>query len=112
MKKKKCLLIKFLILLLIQNGTCSVTIQTAWKPMAINGSIFEDPSIQNQKIFTSSDIKCALMATRMKWPQVLYFNNGVCNLADANLTNCHNVVMEGPSAVDGLWANSHEGKIG
>ena len=97
-------LIKLILLLLFKDSSCSAGVYTNWKPKSINGSIFDDSSYQNDKIVTNSEIKCALIANKLKWPNVLYFDSGVCHLATVDLTSCQNVFIQGLSSVEGRWA--------
>ena len=105
MHKRKFWLEKFLLfLLLIRNGTCSASVvKSAWKSISINASIFEDSSYQNEIRTTDSEIKCVLIANNLRWPNVLYFNNGLCHLATAHWTSCLDVLIDGPGAVAGKW---------
>ena len=105
MQKVKAKVLKYLLMLLFKHCSCSVSVYTTWKPKSINGSIFDDPSYQNDEVVTNSEIKCALIANKLKWPNVLYFSSGVCHLATVDLTSCQNVFIQGPSAVEGKWVN-------
>ena len=101
MSQKKHSFVKFFILLIIQEGICSVSVVTEWRLRYINVSIFDDPAIPNAVMNTDSEIKCALLANRQKWPNVLYFNNGICRMAVVDLANYYHIFMQGASAVEG-----------
>ena len=95
-----------LLFLLIKVGFCHIKLtQSAWKSMFINGSIFDDPAIPSTVLNTGSKMLCASIANNLLWPNVFYFNNGICRLAAViDMTSCHNVVSEGSSlAVEGNW---------
>ena len=107
MQKRKLQLLKFILFLLIKNGICSISVvESAWKPISINGSIFDDPSYQNEKKIADSEIKCALIANKLRWPNVLYFNGGLCHLATVDLTSRLNVSIEGSMTVEGKWMHT------
>ena len=100
----KTQLLGLYLLLLIQNSICSVSVVSAWKMKSINGSIFTEPTIQNDAIAMDSDVKCASIAVKLKWPNVMYFDTGVCHLAQVDLSSCQNVFIQGSSAaVEGKW---------
>ena len=105
---QKQLLFNIFILLLIQKSVCLGSLeQNIWKSMPTNGSIFSDPDIPNAEISVGSGIQCASVANNINWPNVYHFDNGLCRLADANMTSCHNVVTEGSSlVVQGKWLHT------
>ena len=101
MLKNKRLLVKIFLLLIIQEGICSVNVVTEWRLSYLNVSIFDDPAIPNAVMNTDSEIKCALLANRQKWPNVLYFNNGFCRMAVADLANnYYQIFIQGALAVE------------
>ena len=106
MQKLKVLLLKLLLFLHIRNVFGSVSVISAWKQKFINASIFDDPLIQNEKIAANSDTTCALHAIRLKWPNVLYFNSGLCHLAYVDLFTCKNA---GSPTVEAKWL--YRGKV-
>ena len=110
-RRQRRILLELILLLLIESGICSVTKQTAWKPKSINGSIFNDPLFQNKAVATDCDLKCALIATKQRLPNVLYFDNEFCYMATVDFTNSQNVFIEGLSAVEGKWLYQYKGTI-
>ena len=89
----------------VQNASCSVSELTVWELKSVNGSVFSDPLFENEDVPVDSEIKCALIANKKKWPNVLYFDSGICRLATVDFASCQNVLVErsSPSAVDGKW---------
>ena len=72
--------------------------------MSIDGSIFNDPAIPSVEITVDSAIQCASVARNMNWPNVMHFSNRICRLADADMTSCHNAIIEGSATVlQGKW---------
>ena len=82
-------------------SACSVSEVYAWKQKSIDGSIFDDPLLQTETIAAQSEIHCALLATKFKWPNVLYFTNEICHLASVDVYSPQNEIFQGPSAVEG-----------
>ena len=96
-------LLKFFVLLIIKEIICSVRVVTEWRLRYLNVSIFDDPAIPNAEIPTDSDLKCALLANRHKQflPNVLFFNNGRCQMATVDLANYEMIFIQGALAVQG-----------
>ena len=91
------------LLLLIRSGICSVSVVSSWEPKFINVSIFNDPSFPSEEIPTNSDTQCALIGSKLKWPNVMHFDTGICHLAYVDLFRCQNAVIQDSSAVEGKW---------
>ena len=96
--------LELLFLLQMQHAAASVNYeQKFWAKKSINASIFDDPAIQSVEMAAYSGIQCAAAASTLKWPNLMYFNSGICRLAAVDLFICKHVVNQGSPPVNGKW---------
>ena len=67
--------------------------------MLIDSSIFYDPATPNVEITVDYGIQCLSVANNLNWPNVMHLKNKICHLAYADMTSCHNVIIESIASV-------------